>query len=84
VDQPTPGNHRTVSRLTPVGTVQLEKFRPARKLLLPPVSHTDNRDSVNLGERSDESFSPAGEAEYGSPYWSSFASSRTARAAAAS
>jgi hypothetical protein len=27
VDQPAQGNHRTVSRLTPVGTVQLEKFR---------------------------------------------------------
>ncbi|WP_256476785.1 DUF4913 domain-containing protein [Pseudarthrobacter raffinosi] len=27
MDQPTQGKHRTVSRLTPVGTVQLEKFR---------------------------------------------------------
>ncbi|MFM9432834.1 hypothetical protein ACFDR8_003753 [Arthrobacter sp. MP_2.3] len=29
MDQPTQGKHRTVSRLTPVGTVQLEKFRSA-------------------------------------------------------
>jgi hypothetical protein len=29
VDQPTQGKHRTVSRLTPVGTAQLEKFRLA-------------------------------------------------------
>ncbi|QHK20833.1 hypothetical protein GU243_15160 [Pseudarthrobacter psychrotolerans] len=34
MDQPTQGNHRTVSRLTPVGTVQLEKFRPANKYRL--------------------------------------------------
>ena len=27
MDQPAEGNHGTVSHLTPVGTVQLEKFR---------------------------------------------------------
>jgi hypothetical protein len=38
VDQPTQGNYQTVSRLTPVGTAQLEKFR-SDGTLIPPHDH---------------------------------------------
>lgn len=44
MDQPTKGNHRQASSLTPVGTAQLEKFRVGQSAdVVPAPSERPNQ-----------------------------------------
>lgn len=51
--QPTQGAHRGISRLTPVGTVQLEKFRtPPEQVRASQLSGTERKQRSDRENRS--------------------------------